>query len=60
MEIKKSGCYGSCLVVVYPTFSVATLVVISLVGILVFKESVDKKKMIALGLIILALFLLNI
>lgn len=47
-------------VLVYPTFSVATLVVISLVGILVFKESVDKKKMIALGLIILALFLLNI
>lgn len=47
-------------VLVYPTFSVATLVVISMVGILIFKESVDKKKMTALGLIILALFLLNI
>ena len=47
-------------VLVYPTFSAATLVVITTVGILVFKESVDKKKMAALGLIVLALFLLNI
>lgn len=47
-------------VLVYPSFSVATLVVISLVGIFVFKESVDKKKIAALGMIVLALFLLNI
>ena len=47
-------------VLVYPTFSAATLVVISTVGIFVFKESVERKKMAALGLIVLALFLLNI
>ena len=47
-------------VLVYPTFSVGTLVLITLVGILVFKESVNRKKMLALGLIVLALCLLNI
>ena len=46
-------------VLVYPMYSVATMIVISLVGILVFRESVSKKKMGALGLIILALCLLN-
>ena len=47
-------------VLVYPTFSVGTLVLITLVGIFVFKETVNKKKLLALGLIVLALCLLNI
>ena len=47
-------------VLVYPTFSVGTLVVISLVGVLAFKEKLDRKKAIALGMIVLALGLLNI
>lgn len=47
-------------VLVYPTFSVGTLIVITLVGILAFKETVNKKKAVALGMIVLALCLLNI
>ena len=47
-------------VLVYPTFSVGTLVVITLVGIFGFKEKIDRKKIAALGLIVLALALLNI
>ena len=47
-------------VLVYPTFSVGTLVVITLVGIFGFKEKIDRKKIAALGMIVLALALLNI
>lgn len=47
-------------ILVYPTFSVSTLIVITVVGILAFKESVNKKKAVALGMIVLALCLLNI
>lgn len=46
-------------VLVYPMYSVATLVVITLVGIIVFREAVSRKKLCALGLIVLALGLLN-
>lgn len=46
-------------VLVYPIYSVATLVVITLVGIIVFREAVSRKKLCALGLIVLALGLLN-
>lgn len=47
-------------VVVYPTYSVATMIVITMVGVLAFKEKLDRKKAIALGMIVLALGLLNI
>lgn len=47
-------------VLVYPTYSVATMVVISLVGVFVFKERLSKKKAAALVIIFAALGLLNI
>lgn len=47
-------------VLVYPTYSVATMITIAVVGILVFHEKVSKQKLCALGLILLALVLLNI
>lgn len=47
-------------VLVYPTYSVATMITITVVGILVFHEHVSKKKLCALGLIMLALVLLNL
>ncbi len=47
-------------VLVYPMYSVGTLVVITLAGILLFKEEVSRKKACAMGLIVVALCLLNI
>lgn len=47
-------------VLVYPTYSVATMITIAIVGILVFHEKVSRKKLCALGLILLALALLNV
>lgn len=47
-------------VVVYPTFSVGTIIVVTLVGMLAFREKVEKRKLIAIGLILGALVLLNI
>ncbi len=47
-------------VIVYPTVSVATIVVISLVGVLLFKERLSKKQWIAIVMILAALALLNI
>lgn len=46
-------------VLVYPIFSVATLVIITIVGVGFFKEKTTKQKLCALGLIVLALALLN-
>lgn len=46
-------------VIVYPTYSVATMVVIAVVGVLAFHEKISKKKAIALGLIAVAIALLN-
>ena len=47
-------------VVVYPTFSVGTIIAVTLAGVLAFREKVGKRKLIALGMILGALVLLNI
>lgn len=47
-------------VIVFPTFSVATVVVISMTGLLVFKEKLSKKQWISMGFILIALVLLNV
>ena len=47
-------------VVVYPSFSVGTIIVVTLVGVAAFREKVEKRKLIALGLILGALVLLNV
>ena len=47
-------------VVVYPSFSVGTIIVVTLVGVAAFREQVEKRKLIALGLILGALVLLNV
>lgn len=45
--------------IVYPVYSVLTIVILTVFGVLVFKEKISKKKGIALGLILLSLYLLN-
>ena len=47
-------------VVVYPTFSVGTMLVVTLTGVVVFKERLSKVQWVALSAIIVALILLNI
>ena len=47
-------------VVVYPTFAVGTIIVVTIVGVLAFREKVEKRKLAAIGLILGALVLLNI
>ncbi len=47
-------------VVVYPTFSVGTIIAVSLVGVLAFREKVERRKLIAIGIILGALVLLNV
>ena len=47
-------------VLVYPTFSVSTIVVIAFVSFVVFKEKLSIKKLIAIGIIAVALCLLNL
>lgn len=47
-------------VVVYPTFSVGTIVTVSLVSVLFFREKLAKRQILALGIILVALILLNI
>lgn len=47
-------------VVVYPVYSVGTIITITLVGLAVFRERLDRRKTAALGLILAALALLNI
>ena len=47
-------------VLVYPTYSVATMITIAVAGILIFHEKISPKKLCALGLILLALVLLNV
>lgn len=47
-------------VVVYPSFSVGTMLVVTLTGVAVFRERLSKLQWVALSAIILALALLNI
>lgn len=47
-------------VIVYPVYSVATILTVTLTGILVFRERLEKRQWLALGVILLALVLLNI
>lgn len=47
-------------VIVYPVYSVATILVVSLTGVLVFKERLEKRQWIGMGLILVALVLLNV
>ena len=47
-------------VIAYPSYSVATLLVVTLTGVLVFKERLRKRQWLALGLILVALVLLNV
>ncbi len=47
-------------VVVFPTYSVATMLVVTLTGVAFFKERLDKRQWIAFATVIAALILLNI
>lgn len=47
-------------VIVYPVYSVATILTVTLAGVLLFREKLEKRQWIALAIILLALVLLNI
>jgi len=47
-------------VIVYPVYSVATILVVSLTGVLVFRERLEKRQWLGMGLILIALVLLNV
>ena len=47
-------------VIVYPVYSVATILTVTLTGVLVFREKLEKRQWLALGIILLALVLLNL
>lgn len=47
-------------VITYPVYSVGTIIVISLAGVILFRERMSNQKITALGLILAALVLLNI
>ena len=47
-------------VILYPTYSVATIVVISIAGIILFKEKLSRRQSVATGIILVSLVLLNI
>lgn len=47
-------------VIVYPSYSVGTIVIVTLVGMLLFKEKLGKRQKIALLAILVALVMLNI
>ena len=47
-------------VVAYPTFSVSTMLLVTLVGIVLFREKLNKHQWCALGIILISLALLNL
>ena len=47
-------------VIVYPVYSVATILTVTVTGVLLFRERLEKRQWIALGMILGALVLLNI
>lgn len=47
-------------VIVYPVYSVATILTVTLAGVALFREKLEKRQWIALGIILLALVLLNV
>ena len=47
-------------VAAYPTFSVGTIVLVTAASVLLFKEKLEKRKLVALGVILAALALLNV
>ncbi len=47
-------------VVAYPTFSVGTIVCVTLIGVAAFKEKLLRRQVIAMGMILVALALLNL
>jgi len=47
-------------VIAYPVYSVAAILVVTLAGIAFFRERLEKRQWIALGIILMALILLNI
>ncbi len=47
-------------VIVYPSYSVGTIVIVTLVGMLLFKEKLGKRQKIALASILVALVMLNV
>lgn len=47
-------------VIAYPTYSVATLFIVTVIGVVFFRERLAQRQWIALGLILVALILLNI
>ena len=47
-------------VIVYPTFSVATILAVTLAGVVFFREKLTRRQWAALGAILAALVLLNI
>ncbi len=47
-------------VIVYPTRSVSTIVIITLAGVLLFKEKLSRRQLVGMGIILVSLILLNI
>ena len=47
-------------VIVYPVYSVATILTVTVTGILLFREKLDKRQWMALTMILVALVLLNV
>lgn len=47
-------------VIVYPVYSVSTILAVTVTGILVFREKLDKRQRLALAMILVALVLLNL
>lgn len=46
-------------VIAYPTYSVATILVVTLIGVLLFKERLGRRQWLGLGIILVAMALLN-